>query len=90
MTSENEIGMKAMTLRIDHADAERLRRLAFDERVSQSDIVRLALREYLNRLVPIARGRGVCDNLNCERDSVMTTTPGGFRFCDDHKPREVL
>ena len=82
--------MKAMTLRIEDADAERLRKLAFDERISQSDIVRHALHAYLNRMVPIARGRGVCDNLNCERDSVMTTTPGGFRFCDTHAPREVL
>ena len=38
---------KAMTLRLDKATHERLRREAFEQRVTVSDLVREAIREHI-------------------------------------------
>ncbi len=71
---------KAMTLRLPDELHEALRREAFEYRTSMTEIIVDALRL---REVDRAARTG-CDV--CNRPHTVVTTPGGFRFCDDHKP----
>ena len=49
--AEREPRAKSLTLRLSETQYERLRRLAFDTRMSHQDIIERALMEYLNRQV---------------------------------------
>lgn len=68
----------AMTLRLPDGLYEVIRKRAFDERTSITAQIVLALRDKF-----ASWGLG-CDV--CGAAHVVITTPGAFRFCDDHKP----
>jgi hypothetical protein len=46
---EREPRAKSLTLRLSEAQYERLRRFAFDQRMSHQDIIERALMDYLSR-----------------------------------------
>jgi hypothetical protein len=46
---EREPRAKSLTLRLSETQYERLRRFAFEHRMSHQDIIERALMEYLNR-----------------------------------------
>ena len=50
-TGEREPRAKSLTLRLSESQYERLRRFAFDQRMSHQDIIERALMDYLNRHV---------------------------------------
>lgn len=69
----------AMTLRIPDDLYERLRKEAFDKRVSITSLV-------IGAIEKAAPGSSLgCDS--CGAPYVMVTTPGGFRFCEKHAPK---
>src|SRR5215212_2925235 len=50
-TGEREPRAKSLTLRLSESQYDRLRRFAFDQRMSHQDIIERALMDYLNRHV---------------------------------------
>ena len=72
---------KAMTLRLPEELHEALRVEAFTARTSITALIVAALTD---RAEDRARATG-CDA--CGRSHVMVSTPGGIRFCDEHRPR---
>lgn len=68
-----------MSLRMPDDVAEDLRVEAFQKRVSVTSLIVSAIE---NRPRHTSRG---CDV--CRRPHTMISTPGGFRFCDEHAPR---
>lgn len=66
----------AMTLRIPDDLYERLRKEAFEKRISITQLVVTAIEKS-------APGSSTgCDT--CGAPYVQVTTPGGFRFCEKH------
>jgi len=51
LPNEREPRAKSLTLRLSETQYERLRRFAFDHRMSHQDIIEQALMEYLSRQV---------------------------------------
>jgi len=49
--AEREPRAKSLTLRLSETQYERLRRFAFEQRMSHQDIIERALMDYLNRQV---------------------------------------
>lgn len=72
----------AMTLRLPEDLHEALRVEAHTYRTSITALIVDTLRV---REIDRARRTG-CDV--CNRPHIMVSTPGGFRFCADHKPTE--
>jgi predicted transcriptional regulator len=71
--------MKAMTLRLPDEIHERLRNQAHEQRTTVTSLI-------LRALAPEESSpRLTCDA--CDRPHTMVTTPGGFRFCDEHPSR---
>lgn len=76
----------AMTLRLPDELYEELRREAFEKRVSLTSLVVAALRlrkPLRDAATRFEDARSGCDS--CGRPHVMVSTPGGFRFCQDHR-----
>ncbi|MGG7450574.1 hypothetical protein ACQ3HE_06755 [Plantibacter auratus] len=67
---------KAMTLRLSDDLHETLRRQAFDERTTITSIIIAAIESVQPR-----KGCDVCGQAH-----VMVSTPGGIRFCENHRP----
>ncbi len=84
----------AMTLRIPREDHEQLRRISFERRMPINELVRRAVHALLSSEEEQAfllgedgsTGHGApgCDV--CGAPHVMVSTPGGFRFCEAHRP----
>lgn len=70
----------AITLRLPDEMHEALRREAFEQRTSITAIIVGTLRHREEDRIP----RTGCDV--CNRPHVTVSTPGGFRFCEDHRP----
>lgn len=70
--------MSAMTIRLPDETYERLRQDAFDKRTSMNALIIEALKPRVQR-------GGGCDQ--CGKPHTHVTTPGGFRFCDEHGRR---
>lgn len=69
-----------MTLRLPDELHEALRRESFELRIPMTQLVIAAITQRAKR-----HERG-CDV--CGMPHVMVSTPGGFRFCETHRPTE--
>lgn len=73
---------KNMTIRLPLDVYEDLRVEAFKKRAPIATVIIAAIRD---RHSERAAERRACDYLDCAKPSTHTTTPGGFRFCDEHR-----
>ena len=69
--------MTVITLRLDDAIYERLRTEAFEKRTTITALIREALTAPTAEAVQLG-----CDV--CGKPHTHISTPGGFRFCDEH------
>jgi len=66
---------KALTLRVPEKMHERLRKMAYEHQVSITSLILAAI----DKAVPFPLGCDVCGEPHTQ-----VSTPGGFRFCDEH------